>query len=80
MNLDDVRLLFEKPEPSSWNPKAVVPPGYGLYLLNVAYKEEDLVRKSNIVNVENKVVKNYENKDVKRFENFRKFNQKISAL
>lgn len=52
LTLDDVKLLFDKPEPSSWNSKAVVVPGFGLYLLNVEYKEEDLVRKSNIVNTE----------------------------
>uniref|UniRef100_A0A146M7L6 tRNA pseudouridine synthase n=1 Tax=Lygus hesperus TaxID=30085 RepID=A0A146M7L6_LYGHE len=42
LTLDDVRGMFENPSKDSWNAKAVVVPGHGLYLTSVEYKEEDL--------------------------------------
>ena len=35
--------MFINPTKDSWNSKATVVPGHGLYLQNVEYKEEDLL-------------------------------------
>ncbi|BES92346.1 tRNA pseudouridine synthase [Nesidiocoris tenuis] len=42
LSISDLHQMFENPTNDSWNSRAVVVPGYGLYLASVEYKEEDL--------------------------------------
>jgi tRNA U38,U39,U40 pseudouridine synthase TruA len=42
VSLAQVRTMLETPSVDSWDPRAVTAPPHGLYLVDVAYHEQDL--------------------------------------